>query len=193
RLSEAPKQGGARLRRPTIVGGLVALAAAAGMLAAYFHNGRAPIAPSHGSELSSAPSPAASPVAEMTSAAAETVATLPAQNADAMPRILPPDYSAQETAIDAALQQAADIHPELVEGPEADGLFAATLLIRADRSLVHSVVRMIPAKDLHTPQDLHVDELAVPFEASQFPGYRKKGAVLPDGRSLRAETSLQLG
>jgi hypothetical protein len=186
-------QGRGRLHRLTPIGGMVALAAAAGMLAIYLGSGRALRSPAPAVAMPAATAANALAPADTTPVAVGTDAPVAVQSEEPLPRLLPPDHSAQETAIDLALQQAAERHPELVVGPDTDGLFSATLLIRADGTLVGSVVRLIPASKRGTAYRLAAEEMEVPFDASQSAGFRAKGALLPDGSALRAPVDLQLG
>jgi hypothetical protein len=209
-LAAVPVQarGRAGLRRLTVVGGVVVLAAAAAMLAFHFRDGRAPQDSQAGAMVPSVtelplapaalqPEGAASVVADDATSPAvpEKDAAVAAQPDESLPLLLPPDNSGPERAVDLALQKVADSHPELV-GSEVDGIFTVTMLTRANGTLVSSDVRLIPpgpaAEELYRKARAEQSQ-AIADAGSRRLTMRARNSTLPDGRSLSAEVRLQLG
>jgi hypothetical protein len=178
--------------------GVLLVAAAAAMFEAYRYRSSPPAtvgvsetaAPkSHAPEAPAAEPALRSPVAD----------TLPPIKA--LPRLLPPDHSAADAFVDRALQKMADRHPELVTGPETDGLFAATAVVRTGGALVSSAVQLISsdlsATDANGRNEFRdvraAQAVQIPSEASKGSALRKQHSLLPDGRALRADVRVRIG
>jgi hypothetical protein len=202
-----PSRGRSGLRRLTVVGGAVVLAAAAAMLAVHIHERQVPQSPPAAATVPAAtdlglaqaalPPEVATPVAveAASSAVPARDAAVTVRSDESLPLLLPPDNSGPEMAVDLALQKVADSHPELV-GSEVEGFFTVTMLTRANGTLLNSDVRLVPpgpsAEELYRKFRAEQSQAIADAGNQQFT-MRTRNAVLPDGRSLSAEVRLQLG
>ncbi|HTQ35907.1 MAG TPA: hypothetical protein VMH77_02625 [Steroidobacteraceae bacterium] len=189
------------LRRLVLIGGVVALAAAAGVLALHEGDKRMPDhlrAP----QPVLATAPASGPASPQTHEAAITPVSKPAAVPKApaeaesplsapLPLLPVPVYDREpqqnklNKLVDLALEKAADQHPELVEGPDTDGTFAVGATIREDGTLLGSAVKLATRRD---SRDVMAEiEQTVPNDGVIRTGRAHPKLVpLPNGRKLRA-------
>lgn len=190
------------LHRFTLVGGVVALAAAAavstGWLAGEQDDERLPGPAAAQQESSVATTDAnTDPAPELTLPEVPVVRgtgvelAVPEKKEEA-PAGLPlipmpprPDHAAQQ---DLALMKAVERHPELVEGPVRDGAIAVGMTMRTDGTVISSIAR---ATTPATFRDIRAEvDRTVPRDSGAFSVSRRKDSPLPDGRFLRADVSM---
>lgn len=197
-----PQQVRYPLRRLTLIGGLVALAAAAGALMWYW--GRSlpsasaafvaadaavtttvaepalkPAAPGPAPEIIL---PAAEPEAEQVAPAAVKLPLVPA------PAGRPPD---REKSL-LALQKAVERHPEMVQGPELDdaSIFFVSVAMRTDGAVLNSAAEL--ASPATSPEISNRLLRMLPLDAGEdITSFFVKGQQLSEGRVLRAQVILR--
>lgn len=198
-------------RRLVWVGSVIALAAAAGIFAIWSPVQReqqaaftappvpAPEVMAYGRESESR-TPAQEPVGPsvwpIATAAAPDVPVAQASavaaieiGKDDLPLLPRPVSNGPEFAR-VAFEKLLERHPEIVEGPVVDGLYAAALLMREDGSVIRSELR-------HTTQEAFRDvdaelEQTLPSDGlGSVMTSRPKIRPLPDGRMLRADVLLR--
>lgn len=178
-------------RRLTVIGSLVALAAAAGIWIWQRADWGVPEPMARNLDL--ATEPAAKVPAEITAAPA-TQDDAEASTVQPLPLVPEPkELPATEPAKSSlAMQRIAERHRELVEGPQLDdtALFFVSLLMRADGSVLDSAAELAsPATATETS-----DRLAqrLPADGGElFPLALWKGQQLPGGGTVRARTYIR--
>jgi hypothetical protein len=193
------------MRRLTVVGSLVALAAAAGLLV--MQQGGKPVQESQPA-VAAAPDAVAAPMPTVATPAAtpevpnpvarEAATAAPPKEVkkpepqEPLPLLLPPVYAgaAERNALmDQALRKVVERHPELVDGPAIEGQFFVGALMQDDGALLDSVVKQAAGEAMgDTSAEI---QRALPNDgAGRQNSGRRKGSLLPDGRALRADVSL---
>jgi hypothetical protein len=188
------------LRRLTVVGGLVALAAAAGILAIRIAGTPDPGLPPFAGTTTQVTAPDQTSASEVVPAevpAGSAVAPslpMPEESTQAQPPALPllpmPAMLDVRQRYDT-LQIAVARHPELVEGPAMDGVFAVGILMRADGSVISSTAQPAKGENIRAVSaDL---ERTLPRDGGvTFNVNRSRDTSLPDGRSLRADVRMRI-
>lgn len=191
----AAVQGAAPRRQIVVIAGLVALAAAAGMLLVKTADAPAPQMPvlaGHSPEAA----PAATPrlqIAGQQSAAPEDAA-LPV--AEVQPRPvprLPAPLDSDQTLIaqrGQALQKLVELHPQLVQGPLTEEVFAAIIVLRAD-GVVLSHAMQPATRETSRAVNTELAKLVPTDGGESVLDLARRGTQLPDGSVLRGNLSYQ--
>jgi hypothetical protein len=187
------------LRRLTVVGGLVALAAAAGIIASRIAGPQDPGLPRSAGIMTqvNAPDPTSASAVVPAEAPAVSEVTpslpLPEESTHAQPPILPllPMPASRDVPKDAALQIAVARHPELVEGPAMDGMFEVVIAMRTDGGVISSAARPATRENIGAVRaEL---ERTLPRDGGLTTSANlRKDTALPDGRSLRADVMMRI-
>jgi hypothetical protein len=92
--------------------------------------------------------------------------------------------------MDWAIARAIERHPELVDGPERDGMLAVAIALYEDGRILSEAMRFAPDVDFRSIET----ELrqTLPPDGRQEHGAKQKGSRLPDGRVLRNEVRLRM-
>jgi hypothetical protein len=203
-------RGGSRGRRLTVIGSIVALAAAAAMIAAYLQKDvspaatlpPAPVAVASVADVDSAPS---QPTPEPASTIAPKIAAAPAPAPEQLkpaPPVLPLlpllpapvhfNRGQRDAQIAMALRKAADQHPELVEGPDMEQSFAVAVAIREDGRLISSAVELVPNREELVNVIAKIERTLPTDGGGSTSLWRSIHSLLDDGRMLRADVLLRV-
>lgn len=188
-------QGAGRSRRLVLIGGLLAVAAAAAILIMFMHGAPAPESLFQTEGAGSRSTPALMPAVvsgpgTSADAVAQEETSAAGQSASALPLLPVPAEPDNRAMKDLALQKLVQRHPELVEGPALEGKrFLGGIAMRPDGDVIASAVRLPDGIDAYE-LDHEISRL-LPTDGgiTQIPR-RPKGTVLPDGRTLRADLTL---
>lgn len=207
-LAAAPasRSGGRSWRRLTVVGSIVALAAAASiLLVVQFGNSGASgpaasqVAATAVLPSNPAPQEALAPVVVEPAVATATPDPEPVEQITPAPPpplpLLPVPVHGMQTLLRSlqqkALQMVADEYPETVEGPELEGTFIGTALLRENGTLAASSMELVSnAEELVARQRLRQD---FPDGAIKTEIGKLKNELLADGRKMRATVRVALG
>jgi len=197
-----PATGARTWRRLTVVGCVVALAAAASLLVVHQSDTEVAEPEPVVTLVTAEPNPtmtlstAEEPTPEVAGATVMTESPVSAVTPNTLPPLplLPaPVYESdvqRNARIDQALQKAAEQHPELVEGPDLDDMsFAVGVAMREDGVLLSTAVKLAPRGN--PGEAMSEVERTLPKDGGGMSHTsRAQHYLLLDGRTLRASTSL---
>jgi hypothetical protein len=203
-LAAVPDQvsSGATLRRLTLVGGVIAIAAAAGMLAMHWSGtgtaepveASATLVPAKPVPPLIAPQMAPPAVSRAEVAPPEPIAVTNAKPPAPLPLVPVPvfDFTSNRVPPNLALQKLVERHPELVEGPPTGDVFYAAIALYEDGRVYTSMVR--PAPPTIESRDISAEvNRSVPKDGgNQLNTTFRKDTKLSDGRALRADVRARI-
>jgi hypothetical protein len=186
-------------RRLVLIGSVLGLAAAAGILLMSMQGTDAPAPASiaaatvtESAQAPAAPAEVAHDAAAVGTGAAAPIEALPAQRAD-LPLVPMPAGMNEHAMEDLALQKLVQRHPELVEGPDLEGrsYFQAAMAMRPDGDVLSSAVR-IPSGSNAYELDYELYRTMPTDAGKTLISNPPKHTVVPDGRSLRANLNFRI-
>lgn len=204
--SPAHASGRRGVARLTVVGSLVALAAAAGVFALYSSLTR-PQEPPAAAAIMAAPAAgmptnpeavAAASGEEMPTVVNATPDVQPTQavkHANApLPLVPAPVYNqtARVQVMDLALQKLVERHPELVTEPAPGNGFVAAIALHEDGRVLTSTVRPVTDASEGPGISTEVNQTVPTDSGNQYNTTFRKATRLPDGRTLRANVSARV-
>jgi hypothetical protein len=199
--TSAPRHASRRIM--VVVGSVIVLAAAAAMLTTKLINPPASQSQDSANAAPQSSTPPATPQPQDTQVTASQAVPEPQTPAEeqAAPRaqpssaklpLLPAPFGAMNdnsARYSLALRKAAELYPDLVQGPETNDYFVVALALHPDGTVLSKAMQMATQETVQEVQNRFTKSLIDDMGAGTSAGMAK-GGQLPDGRILRANLAL---